>query len=52
MPDAGEGESSGDLVFSGHDPLRKTVLAQSERFSAGMIVTEFDVERPVPNAVG
>lgn len=45
--DAGEGESSGDLVFSGHDLLAENgqLLAESERFSAGMIVTEFDVER-------
>lgn len=43
--DAGEGESSTDLVFSGHNIIAENgiVLAESERFSNQMVVTELDL---------
>ena len=44
--DAGEGESTTDLVFAGHNLIAEngTVLAE-ERFASGLTVTEVDVER-------
>lgn len=44
---AGEGESTQDLVFSGHNLIAEngTLLAQSERFSHGITCSEIDVER-------
>ena len=44
--DAGEGESSTDLVFAGHDLIAEngTVLAES-RFKTGLTVSEIDVQR-------
>ena len=44
--DAGEGESSTDLVFAGHDLIAEngTLLAE-RRFTAGLTVTELDVGR-------
>ena len=44
--DAGEGESSTDLVFAGHNMIAEngTLLAES-RFSTGLTVSEIDVER-------
>ncbi len=44
--DAGEGESTSDLVFAGHDLIAEngTVLAES-RFRTGLTVSEIDVER-------
>ena len=44
--DAGEGESSTDLVFAGHNMIAEngTMLAES-RFSTGLTVSEIDVER-------
>ena len=44
--DAGEGESTTDLVFAGHNIIAEngTVLAES-RFKTGLTVTEIDVER-------
>ena len=47
--DAGLGESTQDLVFSGHDLICEngTVLAESERFTTGLIVSELDSGRLV-----
>ena len=47
--DAGEGESSTDLVFAGHNLIAEngSILAQSERFHNGMIVSELDLGRLV-----
>ena len=44
---AGAGESTQDTVFSGHCMIAENgkLLAESERFSAGMILTEIDVNR-------
>ena len=44
--DAGEGESTTDLVFAGHNLIAEngTVLAE-ERFACGLTVTELDVDR-------
>ncbi len=44
---AGEGESTQDLVFSGHDLIAEngTVLAESKRFAPGSISSELDLER-------
>jgi len=45
--DAGEGESSTDLVFAGHNLIVEngSLLIQSERFRNGMIVSELDLGR-------
>ncbi len=45
--DAGLGESTQDLVFSGHDLICEngTVLAESERFTTGLICSELDLGR-------
>lgn len=42
---AGEGESTQDVVYSGHNLLAEngSVLAESELFATGMITTEIDV---------
>ena len=42
----GEGESTTDLVFSGHDLIAEngTILAE-QRFETGLLVTEIDVQR-------
>ena len=47
--DAGEGESSTDLVFGGHDIIAENgnILAESERFASGMVTTEIDLYRLV-----
>ncbi|MCH5267682.1 MAG: NAD(+) synthase [Lachnospiraceae bacterium] len=47
--DAGEGESSTDLVFSGHNLIAEngTLLKESERFTNGLIVSELDLGRLV-----
>ncbi len=47
--DAGEGESTTDLVFSGHNLIVEngTVLKESKMFENGMIVSEIDVTRIV-----
>ena len=44
--DAGEGESSTDLVFAGHNVIAENgaILAE-QRFSTGLTVSEIDVER-------
>ncbi len=44
--DAGEGESSTDLVFSGHNMIAEngTMLAE-KRFATGLTVSEIDVDR-------
>lgn len=44
--DAGEGESSTDLVFAGHNMIAEngTILAE-QRFSTGLTISEIDVER-------
>ncbi|MFR1050232.1 MAG: NAD(+) synthase [Lachnospirales bacterium] len=46
--DAGEGESSTDMVFAGHDLIAEngTLLAQ-RRFSTGLTVSEIDVDKLV-----
>ena len=45
--DAGEGESSTDLVFAGHNLIGEngSILAESDRFSTGIVTTEVDLER-------
>lgn len=45
--DAGEGESSTDLVFSGHNLIVENgfVLAEAERFTNDIVITELDMER-------
>ncbi len=42
---AGEGESTQDVVYSGHNLLAEngSILAESELFATGMITTEIDV---------
>ena len=44
---AGEGESTQDLVFGGHNLLAENghILAQSERFTCGVTCSEFDIAR-------
>ena len=44
---AGEGESTTDLVFGGHNMISEngTVLNSSERFQSGAIYSEIDVKR-------
>ncbi len=44
--DAGEGESSTDLVFAGHNIIAEngTILAE-QRFSTGLTISEIDVQR-------
>lgn len=45
--DAGEGESTTDLVYSGHNIIAEngTVLIESERFKNQQVVTELDLNR-------
>lgn len=45
--DAGEGESSTDLVFSGHNIIAENgnILAETERFSNQAAITEIDLGR-------
>ena len=45
--DAGEGESSTDLVFAGHNLIGEngSILAESDRFTTGVVTTEVDLER-------
>lgn len=47
--DAGEGESSTDLVFAGHNLIAEngSILAQSERFHNEMTLSELDLGRLV-----
>lgn len=44
---AGEGESTQDLVFGGHNLIAENghILAESPRFSCGMVCSELDVRR-------
>ena len=44
---AGEGESTTDLVFGGHNLIAENglLLAESKRFTTGLLVTELDIER-------
>lgn len=44
---AGEGESTTDLVFAGHNLIAENgvILSESERFRTGSIITQIDVER-------
>ena len=44
---AGEGESTTDLVFGGHNLIAEngTIVAEAKRFSNGIIYTEFDVQK-------
>lgn len=44
---AGEGESTTDLVFSGHNIIAEngTVLKESQRFTTGVIYADIDLER-------
>ena len=44
--DAGEGESSTDLVFAGHNMIAEngTILAE-QRFSTGLIISEIDIDK-------
>lgn len=46
---AGEGESTQDVVYSGHNLIAEngTLLAEANRFEAGIIYSEIDVERLV-----
>ena len=45
--DAGEGESTTDLVFAGHNMIGENgkILAQSHRFGSGLTMTELDVKK-------
>ena len=45
--DAGEGESTTDVVFSGHNMISEngTMLAESRRFTNDMAITEIDVKK-------
>lgn len=45
--DAGQGESTGDLVFAGHNLIAEngSILAESKLFSQGLTATEIDVEK-------
>ncbi len=45
--DAGEGESSTDLVFAGHNLICEngTLLKEAERFKGGLIYADLDLER-------
>lgn len=45
--DAGEGESTTDVVFSAHNMISEngTILAESKRFTNDMAVTEIDVKK-------
>lgn len=45
--DAGEGESSTDLVFSGHNLIAEngSILTESKRFDNSMIISELDLGR-------
>jgi NAD+ synthase (glutamine-hydrolysing) len=47
--DAGEGESSTDLVFAGHNLIAENgnILAESKRFENSMILSELDLGRLV-----
>ncbi len=44
---AGEGESSTDLVFGGHNLIAEngTTLAEAKRFENGVVYTEIDIKR-------
>lgn len=46
---AGDGESTQDLVFGGHDLIAEngTMLAQSERFQPALVCADLDLERLV-----
>ena len=45
--DAGQGESSTDLVFAAHNIIAEngSILAQSKRFATGLTISEIDVKR-------
>ncbi|MCR4716070.1 MAG: NAD(+) synthase [Lachnospiraceae bacterium] len=45
--DAGEGESTTDVVFSGHNIISEngTILAESERFKNQMVISEIDLNK-------
>lgn len=45
--DAGDGESTQDLVFPGHNIIAEngTILKESESFSTGVIYSDIDIER-------
>jgi len=46
--DAGEGESTTDLVFAGHDMIAENgVLLAEKRFDTGLTVSELDVDKLV-----
>ncbi len=46
--DAGEGESSTDLVFAGHNMIAENgALLAENRFSSGLTISEIDVQRLV-----
>lgn len=47
--DAGEGESSTDLVFAGHNLIAEngSILTESKRFENGMLLSEIDLGRLV-----
>ena len=46
--DAGEGESSTDMVFAGHNLIAENgVILAEKRFETGLAVTEIDVDRLV-----
>lgn len=47
--DAGEGESSTDLVFAGHNIIAEngSILGETKRFTNGTVITEIDLGRLV-----
>jgi len=44
--DAGEGESTTDVVFAGHNMIAEigTIIAESERFKNSLVVTDIDLD--------
>ncbi len=43
--DAGEGESTTDMVFAGHDLIAENgVLLKESRFETGLVISELDIE--------
>jgi NAD+ synthase (glutamine-hydrolysing) len=51
LANAGDGESTTDLVFSGHNIIAEngTIIAESKRYTTGLIVSEIDVSHLIYN---
>ena len=51
--DAGEGESTTDLVFAGHNMIAENgALLAERRFATGLTISEIDVDRLATSAAG